>query len=192
MTVTEKWLRSNMNGGIGITAKQLKALGLPCPPQKGWLKNTLGKEITEKQAKAFENGKKNNNKDTVRPDSDKVSSRGMSFDVSEIYSLTKNISAGKFKDTPLAKYGYLNVRQNICAVCGISLKSVVREDFRNNIQLVSVCEDCIPRLDGETVTRDAATTGTAGEEDKSLKERVIPVHNLTFDDMRLCPIQPAA
>jgi len=109
----------------------------------------------------------------------------MSFDVTEILTLTKNLSVTEFKDTPLAKYGYLNIQPNVCVLCGISLKSVVREDFRNDIQLVSVCDDCLNRLDKETINDTVPPVKKAVVEFQ-------PVHNLTFDDMRLCPIQTRA
>lgn len=182
MIITESWLRDNMNGGIGVTARQLRALGLSWPPQKGWLKGILGKEITEKQKTAFEKGKKTDSKNTEYTPSKNTSSKGMSFDVTEILTLTKNLPVTEFKDTPLAKYGYLNVQPNICVLCGISLKSATREDFRNDIQLVSVCDDCLNRLGKET------TNETVSPVKKAVVE-IPQVHNPTFDDMRLCPIQ---
>lgn len=185
MIITESWLRDNMNGGIGVTARQLRALGLSWPPQKGWLKGILGKEITEKQKTAFEKGKKSDSDNTEYDSFKNSSSKGFSFDVTEILSLAKNLSVTEFKETPLAKYGYLNTKQNICVLCGFSLKSVTREDFREDIQLVSVCDNCLDRL-GKKTEGNTVTTS-------SVKKPVIeiePVHNLTFDDMKLCPIQP--
>lgn len=160
--------------------------------RKGWLKGILGKEITEKQKTAFEKGKKTDSKNTEFSSSQNTSSKGMSFDLTEILTLTKNLSVTEFKDTPLAKYGYLNVQPNICVLCGISLKSVTREDFRTDIQLVSVCDDCLNRLGKRTVSHDATIEELKTEKRVArLQGRtIIPVHNLTFDDMRLCPIQP--
>ena len=100
MIITESWLRGNMNGGIGVTAKQLRALGLSWPPQKGWLKGILGKDITEKQKTAFEKGKKTDSKNVEHTSSKNTSSKGMSFDVTEILTLMKNLPVTKFKDTP--------------------------------------------------------------------------------------------
>lgn len=187
MIITESWLRDNMNGGIGVTAKQLRALGLSWPPQKGWLKGILGKEITEKQKTAFERGKKSDSDNTKYDSFKNASFKGISFDVTEILSLAKNLSVTEYKETPLAKYGYLNTKQNICVLCGASLKSVTREDFREDIHLVSVCNNCLDHLEKKTEDNIVTTS--------SVKKPVIeiePVHNLTFDDMKLCPIQPRA
>lgn len=185
MIITESWLRDNMNGGIGVTARQLRALGLSWPPQKGWLKGILGKEITEKQKTAFERGKKSDTNNTKYDSFKNSFSKGISFDVTEILSLAKNLSVTEFKETPLAKYGYLNTKQNICVLCGDSLESVIREDFRENIQLISVCDNCLNRLRKKTEGNTVTTS--------SVKEPVIeiePVHNLTFDDMKPCSTQP--
>lgn len=68
-TVTAAWLREfSGNGDAGWTAKQLRCLGVKWPPRRGWFKRMLGKKITEKQRRAFEEARaeKNLNKEIGR------------------------------------------------------------------------------------------------------------------------------
>lgn len=53
--VTKEWIHSYMPNG-GVTKKQLEALGFSWPPQKGWLKEITGKEISDEQARLFREG----------------------------------------------------------------------------------------------------------------------------------------
>lgn len=55
--ITEKWLRENTNCGA-VNAKQLRAIGLSWPPQDGWLRNMIGKEISTEAKRKFESLKK--------------------------------------------------------------------------------------------------------------------------------------
>lgn len=56
-TITEAWLRANTNCGA-VNAKQLKAIGLSWSPENRWLKNSVGKVISEAQKKMFEDCRK--------------------------------------------------------------------------------------------------------------------------------------
>lgn len=40
----------------GVSKKQLEILGFSWPPQKWWLKEIAGKEISDKQARLFREG----------------------------------------------------------------------------------------------------------------------------------------
>lgn len=42
-----------MTKGVGITAKQLRLLGLSYPPKNGWLKRIVGTQISEESARLF-------------------------------------------------------------------------------------------------------------------------------------------
>lgn len=52
--VTREWLHSCGNRGAGFPCAQLAILGVPCPPQKGWLTALVGTRITWRTARAFE------------------------------------------------------------------------------------------------------------------------------------------
>lgn len=53
--VTSKWIhRYPHKPPAGWTARQLKLLGVSWPPQKGWLSQLEGTEISEDDAREFE------------------------------------------------------------------------------------------------------------------------------------------
>lgn len=54
MTVTLEWLESNLYRGVGIKSKQRKILGLPFPLEKGWKRKVIGMDISDKDARKFE------------------------------------------------------------------------------------------------------------------------------------------
>lgn len=56
MIITKEWLVKYRSPRGAYFAAQIKALGFDYPPQKGWLKNAIGIEITEDQQKIFEAG----------------------------------------------------------------------------------------------------------------------------------------
>ena len=67
VTITEEFLRSGMNSGVGICNKQLKILGVPTPPKSGWLKELIGKTITKETAEKFLAAKKKRKEKIGRP-----------------------------------------------------------------------------------------------------------------------------
>ncbi len=141
MIVTEEWLRANMNGGIGITAKQLKVLGLLWPPRKGWLKSIIGTEITDKQAEAF-SGEKGNK--TTKPEFCQKQNDGMMFDLLTVLSFVKDLPLGEFINSYLVKNGY--TKTTGCVLCGNKLNYILRENCQKGVQYVNVCNKCIKRL----------------------------------------------
>lgn len=56
MRVTKEWLEKFRSPNNGYFLAQVVALGHRYPPKKGWLKNSVGKEISEAQRLAFEAG----------------------------------------------------------------------------------------------------------------------------------------
>jgi 5-methylcytosine-specific restriction endonuclease McrA len=56
MIVTKEWLVKYRSPNGSYFAAQIKALGFNYPPQKGWLKDAIGLDITENQQKIFEAG----------------------------------------------------------------------------------------------------------------------------------------
>lgn len=55
--ITKSWIDSHRTPKGGITGVQLKALGLPIKPKKGWMKAIVGTRISEENRIAFEEGK---------------------------------------------------------------------------------------------------------------------------------------
>jgi len=55
--ITNKWLVDHSTRGCGFTKKQLDAIGISWPPQKGWKESVIGKWITEEEAAIFEKRK---------------------------------------------------------------------------------------------------------------------------------------
>lgn len=53
ITITDDFLKSGMNGGIGISRKQLIILGLDGTFQSGWKKKLIGKVITKETAEKY-------------------------------------------------------------------------------------------------------------------------------------------
>lgn len=61
-TISADWLREfSGNGDAGWTAKQLKCLGVNWPPRRGWFKRSLGRRISEKTRRAFEEARSEKN-----------------------------------------------------------------------------------------------------------------------------------
>ena len=52
--ITERWLKAHGTRAAGWTAAQLRVLGVPWPPRKGWLKQLVGVSVTQAQREAFE------------------------------------------------------------------------------------------------------------------------------------------
>jgi hypothetical protein len=57
MTITLDWLNRHRTDRNGFTMAQVQALGLTWPPRKGWLRQQVGREISEIAAVAFEIGR---------------------------------------------------------------------------------------------------------------------------------------
>lgn len=57
MIVTAKFLLDNTTKSGSWTRTQFESLGIEWQPPKGWKKKVIGKEITDKQAEDFINGK---------------------------------------------------------------------------------------------------------------------------------------
>ena len=57
MILTTEYLNSHRTAKGAFTRKQVEALGIEWPPSRGWIKKAAGTEITEDQAKVFEEGK---------------------------------------------------------------------------------------------------------------------------------------
>jgi hypothetical protein len=66
MIVTKEWINNNKTINNGFTKKQLSVLGVDWPPKKGWVRQCIGMEITDKQKIEFEN--KTTNNQTLIPD----------------------------------------------------------------------------------------------------------------------------
>jgi hypothetical protein len=57
MILTKKYINSHRTDKGGITRAQVEALGLKWTPQAGWVKRLVGTEISDEQARKFEEGK---------------------------------------------------------------------------------------------------------------------------------------
>jgi len=139
MTVTEEWLRTNMNGGIGVTAKQVKALGISYPPKKGWLRNLIGKEITDEQARAFEEGK---GITTARAEG----TDGIKCDYLSVALYLRTLPVDKYLQSPFLAYGYLKSIQGKCAVCSVKLHSILKVQGKCGVHYVNVCNSCFEKI----------------------------------------------
>ena len=53
ITITDEFLKSGMNGGVGISRKQLIILGLDGTFQSGWKKKLIGKTISKETAEKY-------------------------------------------------------------------------------------------------------------------------------------------
>lgn len=53
IVLTEEMIQAARTPKGGYTKKQLAAIGVDWPPQKGWAKAVVGKEITEQQFREF-------------------------------------------------------------------------------------------------------------------------------------------
>lgn len=56
MRITLKWLNKHRTPRGGFSRAQIEALGLTWPPQSGWLKNHVGREISDEIAQQFAMG----------------------------------------------------------------------------------------------------------------------------------------
>ena len=139
MVVTEEWLRSNMNGGIGITRKQLVALGVQWPPKKGWLKNILGKEISDEQAEAFVAGRNIVTNQFTGTD-------GIRCDSVSVTLYVRTLPMGEFLKSPFIAYGYMKPLQGSCAVCARKLHSIAKTKGKVGVHYVNVCNDCFEKI----------------------------------------------
>ena len=54
MEISEAWIRAHATARGGWTREQLKAIGVPWPPPKGWLRAVIGTSITDEQRRMFE------------------------------------------------------------------------------------------------------------------------------------------
>ncbi len=52
--VTETWIRAHSTKNAGWTEPQLRVLGVPWPPPRGWLRRLVGTAITQAQRVGFE------------------------------------------------------------------------------------------------------------------------------------------
>lgn len=55
--VTLEWLREYQTGNGGYKKSQTDALGVSWPLTKGWLRESVGKTITDQQKLIFEDGR---------------------------------------------------------------------------------------------------------------------------------------
>ena len=55
--LTRDFIFQNRTENGAWTYAQLEALGVVCPPQKGWIYDLEGKEISEERARLFAEGK---------------------------------------------------------------------------------------------------------------------------------------
>ena len=55
--ITEAFIRSNKTARGAWTKEQLRILGVPWPPRKGWVLGVVGKEIDDETAAAFSKAK---------------------------------------------------------------------------------------------------------------------------------------
>ena len=51
--ITNTWLHQHCSRGSAWTAAQFKVLGIAWPPQHGWKRGVLGREISDETAEAF-------------------------------------------------------------------------------------------------------------------------------------------
>lgn len=175
MVVTEEWLRSNMNGGIGVSAKQIKALGLSYPPKKGWLRGMIGKEITDRQAEDFVNGRSAKTKVSEGAD-------GVMRDSVDVFRHIKGLPFDEFMRSPLVAYGFMKSPATSCAVCAGKLRSVFKDKCKQGVHYVSVCNECAGVLDGKAF--EDMTIETVGMPmEKRLQGRYV-ADGTSFDDMR--------
>ena len=169
MVVTEEWLRSNMNNGIGVTAKQIKALGLSYPPKKGWLRGIVGTEISEEQAIAFQNGR--GIKTTVPEESDSVL-----VDSVVVCSYVVKMSKEELLKSPLLAYGYMKPLQGSCSLCAKKIRHILKTKGVAKVHYVPVCSDCALKLGIDFAT----------DKPKVSEQKNPPVvdSNISFDNMR--------
>lgn len=52
--VTEDWVKANRSGKGGWNRQQLELLGVKWPPIRGWLNETVGRQITDVDKQRFE------------------------------------------------------------------------------------------------------------------------------------------
>jgi len=57
MILTKQYINSHRTDKGGITKAQVEALGLKWTPPAGWVKRLIGTEISDQQARKFEEGK---------------------------------------------------------------------------------------------------------------------------------------
>lgn len=57
MILTNKYINSHKTESGGWTRKQIEAIGGTWPPKRGWKRKIVGREISELNAKIFEESK---------------------------------------------------------------------------------------------------------------------------------------
>lgn len=90
MIITEELLRKGMSEGVGIKSVQAKVLGIKYPLKKGWLKELIGKEVTEETIKKY-------------------------IELKNYVSKKRNTKRNEQRQTRLFKNRFLTIGSNYCA-----------------------------------------------------------------------------
>jgi hypothetical protein len=53
MLITAEWIHKHKTPRGGWTRKQLQAIGVNWPPEKGWIERCRGREISDQQRQTF-------------------------------------------------------------------------------------------------------------------------------------------
>lgn len=53
MVITARWIHAHKTKNGAWTRRQLAAIGIDWPPEKGWIGRVLGREISEDQRRTF-------------------------------------------------------------------------------------------------------------------------------------------
>ena len=57
MKVTREFIMAHRTERGSWTYAQIEALGLECPPRKGWMRTVIGRELTDAQVRQFMDNK---------------------------------------------------------------------------------------------------------------------------------------
>lgn len=57
MTITRQWIMGGRSRGGGWTRIQLDAIGVPWPPQRGWIDRVCGRHLSADRQRTFETGR---------------------------------------------------------------------------------------------------------------------------------------
>ncbi len=68
MQLTREYIMKHRTARGAWTRAQIEALGLEWPPRKGWIDTVIGRELTEAQARQFQNTTTKKQAKAVSPD----------------------------------------------------------------------------------------------------------------------------
>jgi len=68
MQITRQFIMDNRTPRGSWTQAQIEALGIAWPPRQGWIDTVIGRELTEAQARQFQNTTTKKQAKAVSPD----------------------------------------------------------------------------------------------------------------------------